>query len=255
MDKNDFLRLNEAIYHIHTAETLEDLKMDILSQVRFIIPNFAASLIEIQIDPDTKDLVHGRVSCLPERSETVWRAWIANADRDRALWISHAPESVVLRDSAVWDEDFRMSSHIYGTVYRPWGIFDTLTMNIAYQNRVLALLTFVRTREDGPFTEQDEFYLRALSNHIDYAYWRLANAAKPAPAAAGVAALAERFGLTRREEEILRLVFQDQNNDEILDRLVISRNTLLKHLQNLYRKCGVSSRWDLLKLRDGGERI
>ena len=54
--------------------------------------------------------------------------------------------------------------------------------------------------------------------------------------------------LTRREEEILRLVFQDWSNEEILDKLVISRHTLLKHLQNLYRKCGVSSRWDLRKL-------
>lgn len=53
---------------------------------------------------------------------------------------------------------------------------------------------------------------------------------------------------TRREEEILRLVFQDWSNEEILDKLVISRYTLLKHLQNLYRKCGVSSRWDLRKL-------
>lgn len=44
-------------------------------------------------------------------------------------------------------------------------------------------------------------------------------------------------------------VFQDRNNEEILEQLHISKNTLLKHLQNLYRKCGVSSRWDLLKLR------
>lgn len=255
MDKNEFLRLNEAIFHIHTAETLEDLKMDILSQIRFIIPSYAASLIEIQIDPATKDIVHGSVACLPERSDELWRAWIANADRDRALWLSHAPDSVVLRDSAVWDEDFRMRSHIYGTVYRPWDIFDTLTMNIAYQNRVLALLSFVRTRADGAFSEQDEFYLRALSNHIDYAYWRLANAARPAPATAEIGTLAARFALTRREEEILGLVFRGEGNDEILDRLVISRNTLLKHLQNIYRKCGVSSRWDLLRLRDGGERI
>lgn len=29
----------------------------------------------------------------------------------------------------------------------------------------------------------------------------------------------------------------------------------MKHLQNIYRKCGVSSRWDLRKLRDGGERV
>ena len=50
------------------------------------------------------------------------------------------------------------------------------------------------------------------------------------------------------EEEILRLVFQDWSNEEILDKLVSSRHTLLKHLQNLYRKCGVSSRWDLRKL-------
>ena len=61
--------------------------------------------------------------------------------------------------------------------------------------------------------------------------------------------LVQDYELTRRETEILGLVFQDLNNEEILDRLHISRHTLLKHLQNLYRKCGVSSRWDLLKLR------
>ena len=51
------------------------------------------------------------------------------------------------------------------------------------------------------------------------------------------------------EGEILGLILQDCNNEEILAKLVISRNTLLKHLQNLYRKCGVSSRWDLRKLQ------
>ena len=61
--------------------------------------------------------------------------------------------------------------------------------------------------------------------------------------------LTQVYGLTRRETEILGLVFQDRNNEEILEQLHISKNTLLKHLQNLYRKCGVSSRWDLLKLR------
>ncbi len=49
---------------------------------------------------------------------------------------------------------------------------------------------------------------------------------------------------------MLGLIFQDLNNEEILDKLMISRNTLLKHLQNLYRKCGVSSRWDLRKLKE-----
>ena len=57
------------------------------------------------------------------------------------------------------------------------------------------------------------------------------------------------YTLTRREAEVLGLVFQGMNNQEILDKLMVSRHTLLKHLQNLYRKCGVSSRWDLLRLK------
>ena len=62
--------------------------------------------------------------------------------------------------------------------------------------------------------------------------------------------LVETYGLTRREAEILALTFQGLNNEELLEKLTISKNTLLKHLQNLYRKCGVSSRIDLLKLKN-----
>ncbi|MFR4758308.1 MAG: LuxR C-terminal-related transcriptional regulator [Evtepia gabavorous] len=91
---------------------------------------------------------------------------------------------------------------------------------------------------------------RTLSNHIDLACYhctqRQAQAAQPART---LEELTQVYGLTRRETEILGLVFQDRNNEEILEQLHISKNTLLKHLQNLYRKCGVSSRWDLLKLR------
>ena len=60
--------------------------------------------------------------------------------------------------------------------------------------------------------------------------------------------LVQTYHLTPREGEILGLIFQDWNNEEILEKLRISRYTLLKHLQNIYRKCGVSSRWDLRKL-------
>ena len=63
--------------------------------------------------------------------------------------------------------------------------------------------------------------------------------------------LTAEYQLTRREEEILGLVFRELNNEEILEKITISQNTLHKHLQNLYRKCGVSSRLGLLKLRTG----
>ena len=162
--------------------------------------------------------------------------------------MSHAPESLVVRGSESSPD--RQDSLIYRDLYAPYDICDTMTLNLTYDHQVMALLTLYRTQAEGDFTEEEAFSLRALTNHLNYAYYTMAQreASKP-PKTRTMEELVQDYELTRRETEILGLVFQDLNNEEILDRLHISRHTLLKHLQNLYRKCGVSSRWDLLKLR------
>ena len=252
MEKNEFLLFNEIIYRLNTAEDLDDLRRALLVQLRMLIPFAAASVITIEMDPVTHLLTHRDPLCLPERFTAMEEEWIAKSDEDRALWHSHAPESVIVRDSEMWERDEeRLAAPSYRDVYARYGVYDVLQMNIAYQNERMALLTLYRTREDGTFTDRDVFFLRALSNHIDLAYHgrlHAAAAARPAPTEP-LRALTARYGLTRREGEIVGMVFLDRSNEEILDRLVISRNTLMKHLQNIYRKCGVSSRWELQKLR------
>jgi HD-GYP domain-containing protein (c-di-GMP phosphodiesterase class II) len=49
-------------------------------------------------------------------------------------------------------------------------------------------------------------------------------------------------GLTNREVEVLGLVAAGCSNRQIAERLVISRRTAEQHVQNVYRKIGVSSR-------------
>jgi HD-GYP domain-containing protein (c-di-GMP phosphodiesterase class II)/DNA-binding CsgD family transcriptional regulator len=49
-------------------------------------------------------------------------------------------------------------------------------------------------------------------------------------------------GLTDREVEVLGLVAAGRSNPQIAERLVISRRTAEQHVQNVYRKIGVSSR-------------
>ena len=172
-------------------------------------------------------------------------------DQSYTLWLSHAVESMVVRDSEVMSDSGRFSAWSYRDLYSPYNIIDCVQMNIAYGNRVMGRLALYRTKADGLFTEREDFYLRSLANHINLAYWTCRQKmAATATAGRSLAQLGRDFGLTRREEEILGLIFQDMNNNELLEKLSISKNTLLKHLQNLYRKCGVSSRWDLLKLRN-----
>ena len=59
----------------------------------------------------------------------------------------------------------------------------------------------------------------------------------PAPATAP-----DRFGLTRREREVLALVAQGRTNRQIADELFISENTAGVHVSNILGKLGVASR-------------
>jgi HD-GYP domain-containing protein (c-di-GMP phosphodiesterase class II) len=48
--------------------------------------------------------------------------------------------------------------------------------------------------------------------------------------------------LTDREVEVLRLIARGASNRDVAERLVISAKTVGRHVENLYRKIGVSSR-------------
>jgi two-component system response regulator NreC len=53
--------------------------------------------------------------------------------------------------------------------------------------------------------------------------------------------------LTSREEEVLELLAEGLSNDEIADRLVISRHTVARHRENLMGKLNLHSRSELVK--------
>lgn len=53
--------------------------------------------------------------------------------------------------------------------------------------------------------------------------------------------------LSRREEEILRLLMQGKNMREISEKLYVSLNTMRTHIRNIYHKLGVHSRGEALE--------
>jgi DNA-binding CsgD family transcriptional regulator len=55
------------------------------------------------------------------------------------------------------------------------------------------------------------------------------------------------YGLSPREEEVVKLVVRGLSNRQISQTLFISENTVQRHLSNIFEKVGVRSRKELLK--------
>jgi DNA-binding CsgD family transcriptional regulator len=58
----------------------------------------------------------------------------------------------------------------------------------------------------------------------------------------------EDHGISKREEEIMKLLLEGKSNKEIETSLFISYHTVKNHVYNLYQKLGVKSRYELLHL-------
>ena len=61
------------------------------------------------------------------------------------------------------------------------------------------------------------------------------------------AAFIDRYQISPRETEVLQLLIQGRSNKEIGETLFISARTVETHLHNMYGKCGVKSRLELIK--------
>lgn len=84
-------------------------------------------------------------------------------------------------------------------------------------------------------------------------YGRARVSATAAIAEADIVRLSAVYGLTIRELDVFRLLLQGKNNKEIADDLYISVGTVKAHTHNIFVKCNVSSKVELLAHVNGSD--
>ena len=70
---------------------------------------------------------------------------------------------------------------------------------------------------------------------------------QPAPNGPNVAAIAKRYGLTRRETEVLDLVLRGLTVQQMADELVVTKSTVKFHVTNILKKTNSETRQQLLE--------
>ena len=108
------------------------------------------------------------------------------------------------------------------------------------------MITLYRTIGKDDFVYDDIFLLDMLKEHL--AFRLHCEKEKQKDEKIDIIDAAEKYHLTKREVTVLKYLLSGTDNAVICNELVISDNTLKKHILNIYRKLNVNSRMQLLKM-------
>lgn len=249
MQNNEFLLINNIIYQIHSIPDFDTMKITFLNLLKMLVPNTASSILMAD-HTTSKNLLCDPI-CVPEVYSDTEKNYLLNEDEDYTRWIMLSGQCLLIRESDLMPEEERMKTTLYQKCYKPFGLHYSLQLNLVYNDLFLGVVTIYRKKEEGDFNSDEMFIVKAFSDHLNLRFYEYytKDSKNASNQTYSIANLASQYSLTNREVEVLQLIFQDMDNDEIADKLCISRYTLKKHIQNLYHKFNVSTKWNLLKFR------
>ena len=241
MKKNDFLCINSLIYQIYNEPDFTLARRQALELIQTLIPCAAASFMTVERG-DTGLTLTDPV-CRPEDIR-VEQVYMTMQDQDYSRWLMFGSRCQVVRASDLLREEERVQTPYYQKCLSPFGLHYVADVSLVKQGLSLGVLSLYRRGSKGDFTADEVFLLQALSDHLAARFYseRCGSQEAAAEADTGLDDFCRSYRLTRREAQVLAALLQGKDTAAVSDALCVSANTLKKHQQSIYRKCGVSSR-------------
>jgi DNA-binding CsgD family transcriptional regulator len=131
------------------------------------------------------------------------------------------------------DAEYYRSAH-YDFVRRPFDIDHSLYCRLTLPDGTDVAVGLQRCPGDLAFSERDKAIVHLLHTNAPHVYY----AAAPVPP--------ELKGLAPRLQPVLRYILQGDAEKEVAAKLKLSRHTVHRYTQVIYRELGVNSRGELL---------
>ncbi|WOC32513.1 MULTISPECIES: response regulator transcription factor [Caproicibacterium] len=234
---NDWLVLNNIIYKIYTTEDFDAMRRMLLEQLKMVLDFDSADFF--LAGSGGADFVRPvTYNCDSVSSQTGGPAYSRS--------VMDGGKSMVYRETDMISDEKRVQTEYYRNVFVPNNWHFSLRMILAREKEFLGIVTFYRTIGKDNFRYDDIFLLDMLKDHLAYRLYQERRRAGSKKLT--VAKAAARYELTKREETILRMLMAGMDNAAICAKLVISVNTLKKHVLNIYRKLGIRNRVQMFKM-------
>ena len=241
LDTKDWLMLNNIIYKIYATEDLTDMRKTLLEQLKMVLDFDSADFV--LWNPAEKA---GLASPVTYNCDGMYTQTYDSPDYSKG--ILYSGKSLVYRETDIISDEKRMESEYYKKVYTPNNWHYSLQMILAREKQFLGVVTFYRTIGKDNFQYDDIFLLDMLKDHLAYRLHQSIKMRTGGDDKISIVEAVKKYELTNREETILSLLLEGMDNTAISDKLVISVNTLKKHIINIYRKLGIKNRVQMFKM-------
>ncbi|MGN0415326.1 MAG: LuxR C-terminal-related transcriptional regulator [Agathobacter sp.] len=241
LDTNEWLLLNSIIFKIHAMENMTQMRTQLLEQLRMLVDFDSADFFLASTDGQQKLTAPVFYNCEENLSELY-------DGIDYSRGILYSGESLIYRETDIIPDEKRVETEYYKKVYKPNNWHYSLQMVMAMDKEFVGVITFYRIIGKENFQYDDIFILDVLKDHLAYRLYKYKRSGDLTEDKLTVSAAVEKYGLTRREHTILKLLLEGKDNSTIREELSIAENTLKKHILNIYRKLGINNRVQMFKL-------
>lgn len=241
LETNDFIVINNIIYKIYTTENFDQMRQELLEQLKMLIDFDAADFYMSAKTP-------GKQLCNPVTYNCDVNLSDVYEDLDYSRGIMNSGKMLIYRESDIMSDEARVETDYYKRVYKPNNFHYALQIVVARNKKFLGAVTFYRTIGKADFEYEDIFVLDLIKDHLAFRLEQHECRGDTTFGKITVSEAVEKFELTRREHTILKSMMSGKDNNSICEELVITQNTLKKHILNIYRKLGIKSRVQLFKM-------
>ncbi len=242
LENNDWILLNSIIYKIHTTNDLAEMRRVFLDQCRLLLDFDSADFYLA-----SKEQENALCSPVTYRCEENLASYYEQMTSNLGIEL-YSGKSLIYRPADFVPESQALANHLHNVIYKPNNWNYSLQMILAYDHRFAGVVTFYRSIGKDNFDYDDIFLLDLFKEHLAYRCYHGHTAGALSPEKLTIPEAAAKYSLTRQEVHVLERLMAGENNAQICDELVISVNTLKKHILNIYRKLNIRNRVQLFKM-------
>ncbi len=242
--------LLQMVSRINYSQTYNETCDTILQQMRTLIP-FETGII-FQAGRENGRVVLGHPVSTEAVDDSSDHDFFTEGNYPHWNEFIMAPYSIVFRQSDIIAPAKMEKTRVYREIWQKRNVYWGLFISIVYKDCPLAVMGLMRGKDADDFSARDIYIMNTLKDPLERKFYSLLEGRQlhggSAPQPERVTKMASRYGLTKRETEIVTLVCASKSSEDICQQLYITHATLSKHLSNIYAKTKVRNRTQLFGL-------